>query len=63
MDRNGNCTVCPGKCSYIAHTNDHKLRKVRMVKKKTTLEDLKNKYYDAKGKVSKYENVVEGMIK
>lgn len=48
MDSNGNCTVCPGRCSYVAHTNDHYLRKVRTVKKKTTYEDLKKKYCEAK---------------
>lgn len=31
MDSEGNCTVCPGKCNYIAHVNDHYLRKARTV--------------------------------
>lgn len=26
MDKNGNCTICPLKCSYLAHSNSHELR-------------------------------------
>lgn len=33
MDKDGNCTVCPGKCHFVNHSNDHFLRKSRTIKK------------------------------
>jgi hypothetical protein len=62
MDENGNCTVCPGKCTYVAHTNGHILRKSRKIKKKQTDEDLKKKYYDAKNKMSWHEQALTQIL-
>jgi hypothetical protein len=54
MDKNGNCTVCPGKCHYVAHTNSHTVRKVRNIKKLITVDDLKDKYMIAKNNLNWY---------
>jgi hypothetical protein len=54
MGPNGHCTVCPGKCHYVAHTNSHVVRKIRNVKKTITNEELKLKYLDAKDKLKWY---------
>jgi hypothetical protein len=42
MDKNGNCTICPKKCHYIAHINEHMIRKHRTITKVVTKTDLKN---------------------
>ena len=44
MDRNGNCTVCKGKCHWHHHSSDSYYFEVATVKEITILGELKKKY-------------------
>ena len=52
MDSNGYCEVCPKKCHWDVHKNRPYILKDVMVEKTITLEDLKNRYYNSKEKLS-----------
>lgn len=58
---NGKCTVCPKKCSHNEHKNAKFRIEVKIVREKTTLRELEQKYIDSKGNLSKYEQIKKGM--
>ena len=60
---NGNCTICPKKCLHTEHKNERFRIDIKMVKEKTTLKDLEQKYYDSQSNLTKFEQIRNGLIK
>ena len=58
---NGQCTVCPKKCSFTDHKNARFRLEIKMVKEKTTLKELEKKYIDSASNLSKYEQIRKGL--
>ena len=46
MDDNGNCTVCPGKCSWQSHVNTNIVFRQKTVDKVIDVEALKKQFTD-----------------
>ena len=61
--RNGKCTICPNKCHHTQHKNARFRIDIKMVKEKTTLKDLEQKYYDSQSNLTKFEQIRNGLIK
>ena len=61
MDRNGDCTVCPGKCNWICHKNLPYTVEFYTEKEQQTVADLKKRYYDAKNKQSASDQIIVGL--
>ncbi|XP_063049364.1 uncharacterized protein LOC134443531 [Engraulis encrasicolus] len=57
--RNGDCTVCPGKCVWSVHHNMPYKLDIKRKKVKKTYNDLKSKYEKAKGEKMSTEKIVE----
>ena len=60
---NGNYTICPKKCLHTEHKNARFRIDIKMVKEKTTLKDLEQKYYDSQSNLTKFEQIRNGLIK
>jgi hypothetical protein len=41
---NGFCTVCKGKCAWLAHINSHEVIKARFIERKITNQELLDKF-------------------
>lgn len=57
----GKCTVCPKKCHYSSHKNAPYRIEIKMVKEKTTLKHLEQKFYDSKSNLSRFEQIRNGL--
>ncbi|GLD71526.1 uncharacterized protein AKAME5_002284800 [Lates japonicus] len=57
--KNGNCTVCPGKCVWSDHFNMTYRWETKRVTEKRTYQDLKSKYEAALGKKMGTEKIIE----
>ncbi|XP_071314308.1 uncharacterized protein [Trachinotus anak] len=57
--RNGNCTVCPGKCVWSVHFNMTYRWDVKRVTEKRTYQELKKKYEAALGEKMSSEKMIK----
>jgi len=57
----GNCQQCPSKCYWNKHANLPYIFKFSKVKKQTTLEDLKQNYYDARKAEDAQTQILKGL--
>ncbi|KAJ1121326.1 hypothetical protein NDU88_009439 [Pleurodeles waltl] len=60
--RDGNCTVCPGKCAWDVHFNQAYKFEYYMEKEKKTYAELKARYESASGEVMTVEKVFEELL-
>lgn len=51
----GYCKICPNKCTWKAHINDHKIIKRKYVEVEKTNEDLYKKYQISEKEKNKKE--------
>ena len=58
---NGVCTVCPQKCDYSNHSDNEYYYEYGTKKVKKTLQELKNKYFDANKNLSTAKQIINGL--
>ena len=61
MDGDGNCTVCPGNCWWNCHKNLPYTVEFYTIQEQQTVDDLKQKYYDAKKQQSASDQIIAGL--
>lgn len=59
--KNGKCTVCPKRCIHSDHKNAKFRIVVELIKEKTSLKDLEQKFFDSKKNLTKYEQIRSGL--
>jgi hypothetical protein len=59
--KDGNCTVCVGKCGHADHANMAFYFEITMIKTKEKAENVYNAYIDAKNQKSKSQQILDGL--
>ena len=58
-NKDGNCTVCPGKCYWDGHKKVPYVIKYTEIEEVVTVLELKKKYYDNKSKLSLSDQIIQ----
>ena len=58
INKDGNCTVCPGKCYWDGHKNVPYVIKYTEIEDEVTVEELRKKYYDNQSKLSLSDQLI-----
>jgi len=59
--KNGNCIVCPKKCSWKVHTNYQYILEYYLAEETVTLEEIKKKYDDSKSKFFDRKRILQNI--
>ena len=62
MDKDGYCTVCPGKCSYKDHTNAKYYYKLVKIEYESHIDHLKANFDSAKGDLSNVQVLLKSYV-